>query len=160
MRVKNVIYEDLTNYKKPAMFIGNISCSGKCCVESKLPMSICQNDALRNAPIINMPNKDLISAYMGNPLTSAIVFGGLEPFEQYQEILEFVAQLRTTFNCDDDIVIYTGYNFNEIECEMMELSVFKNIVIKLGRYIPNRESVYDPVLGITLASDNQYAIRL
>lgn len=29
MRVKTVVDEDFTNYKKPAMFIGTISCGGQ-----------------------------------------------------------------------------------------------------------------------------------
>ena len=33
MRVKTIVEEDFTNYKKPAMFIGTISCGGKCCLE-------------------------------------------------------------------------------------------------------------------------------
>ena len=34
---------------------------------------------------------------------------------------------------------------------------WENIIIKFGRYIPNQEKHYDDVLGIELASDNQYA---
>ena len=34
MRVKTVVDEDFTNYKKPSMFIGTISCGGKCCIEA------------------------------------------------------------------------------------------------------------------------------
>ena len=37
---------------------------------------------------------------------------------------------------------------------------FKNIIIKYGRYIPDQEPHYDEVLGVNLASDNQYAERL
>ena len=39
------------------------------------------------------------------------------------------------------------------------LSLYPNIVIKYGRYIPNINSTYDNELGVTLASENQYAIR-
>lgn len=42
MRVKTVVDEDFTNYKKPAMFIGTISCGGKCCIEAGIPLSVCQ----------------------------------------------------------------------------------------------------------------------
>ena len=44
MRVKTIVDEDFTNYKKPAMFIGTISCGGKCCIEAGIPLSVCQND--------------------------------------------------------------------------------------------------------------------
>jgi len=36
----------------------------------------------------------------------------------------------------------------------------KNIIIKYGRFIPDKEKHYDEVLGIYLASDNQYAERI
>ena len=34
------------------------------------------------------------------------------------------------------------------------------IIIKWGRYIPNRPSRYDEILGVTLASDNQYGKQI
>ena len=39
-------------------------------------------------------------------------------------------------------------------------SNYDNIIIKFGRYIPNQQSHFDIVLGVNLASDNQYAERL
>jgi hypothetical protein len=47
MRVKNIVYEDFVNYKKPSMFIGTISCGGKCCIEAGIPFSVCQTDVWR-----------------------------------------------------------------------------------------------------------------
>ena len=38
--------------------------------------------------------------------------------------------------------------------------MFKNIIIKFGRYIPNRNNKYDEILGVTLASDNQFAEKI
>ena len=40
------------------------------------------------------------------------------------------------------------------------LSNYKNIIIKYGRYITNQEKHYDEVLGVYLASENQYAERI
>lgn len=40
------------------------------------------------------------------------------------------------------------------------LSEYKNIVVKFGRYIPGQEKHYDEVLGVYLASDNQYAEKI
>ena len=158
MRVKTIVDEDFANYKKPAMFIGTISCGGKCCIEAGIPLSICQNDGWRpSAPII-IDNTELCRRYLENPLTSAIVFGGLEPFEQANELCEFLQTLRVDFNCDDDVVIYTGYYPEEIPMELRALVPYGNIVVKFGRYIPNRAHRYDDVLGIELASDNQYAL--
>ena len=39
MRLKALIDEDFTNYKKPSMFIGTISCNWKCCKEQNLDVS-------------------------------------------------------------------------------------------------------------------------
>ena len=37
---------------------------------------------------------------------------------------------------------------------------FDNIIIKYGRFIPGQEKHYDKILGVYLASNNQYAERL
>ena len=62
----------------------------------------------------------------------------------------------------DDIVIYTGYTEAECKasCYIYDLLRYKNIIIKFGRFVPNQEPHYDEVLGVMLASDNQYAKRL
>lgn len=158
MRVKTIVDEDFTNYKKPAMFIGTISCGGKCCIEAGIPLSICQNDGWRSSAPIVIDNAELCRRYLENPLTSAIVFGGLEPFEQANELCEFLQALRVDFRCDDDVVIYTGYYPEEIPTELQALVPYGNIAVKFGRYIPNQAHRYDDVLGIELASDNQYAL--
>lgn len=160
MRVKIVVEEDFTNYKKPAMFIGTISCGGKCCTEAGIPLSVCQNDGWRSGAPIDVNDLDLCDRYTKNSVTNAVVFGGLEPFEQFSEMEEFIHALRFVYACQDDVVIYTGYYPQEIERQVKALSHYKNIIIKFGRYIPNRESVYDEVLGVTLASDNQFAERI
>jgi len=40
------------------------------------------------------------------------------------------------------------------------LKDFDNIIIKYGRFIPGQEKHYDEILGVYLASNNQYAERL
>lgn len=160
MRLKSLIDEDFVNYQRSSMFIGTIKCGGKCCKEAGIPLSVCQNDEWRAAPIVTMEAEELCHRYLDNELTSAIVFGGLEPFEQFDEIREFVELLRDKFKCDDDIVIYTGYYPGEIKSMLDVLSRYPNIIVKYGRYIPNRESRFDGVLGVTLASDNQFAERI
>jgi len=97
---------------------------------------------------------------LNNKLTKAIVFGGLEPFEQFNEMAWFISVLRYNYRCNDDIIIYTGYYPDEIETEVKLLSEFENIIIKFGRYVPDRPSRVDEVLGVELASDNQYAIKI
>ena len=58
------------------------------------------------------------------------------------------------------IVIYTGYYPNEIQPKLDRLKKYKNIIIKFGRFIPDKANRYDDVLGITLSSDNQFAMQL
>ena len=160
MRIKQIVEEDFVNYREASMLLGTISCNGKCCIEAGIPLTVCQNDPLRESCYLTVPDDVLIERYLKNPITSSIVFGGLEPFEQYDELLLFIQTLRNEYNCEDTVVIYTGYNRNEIETMVDELAQFKNIIIKFGRYVPNDTSHYDEVLGVTLASQNQYAERI
>lgn len=159
MRVKTIIDEDFVNYKKPAMFIGTISCGGKCCREADLPLSVCQNDELRSRPNILVDDDIIIRRYLTNEITQAFVIGGLEPFEQTDEVVHFVDTLRTKFKRNDDVVIYTGYYPDEKDVQYARevLSHYPNIIVKWGRYIPNKPAKIDDVLGINLASDNQFA---
>ena len=143
MKVKTIVDEDFTNYKKPAMFIGAISCNGKCCIEAGIPMSICQNDGWRSSAPITISTRDLIERYLKNPVTESIVFGGLEPFEQFKDIEWFLRILRTNYRCEDDVVIYTGYYPHEINDQLKQIAKFKNIIVKFGRYVPNKPSRYD-----------------
>ena len=160
MRVKTVVDEDFTNYKKPAMFIGTISCGGKCCIEADIPLSVCQNDGWRSCAPVVLSDREICMRYLNNPLTKAIVLGGLEPFEQAKEVRKLVWMLRNIFGCNDDVVIYTGYNRDEIEEQVKLLSEYENIIIKFGRFRPNQMPRYDEVLGVELASDNQYAVKI
>ena len=74
----------------------------------------------------------------------------------------FIKKFREFSN--DDFVIYTGYNKEEERpqtlIKFIKENQYKNIIIKYGRYIPNQTPHYDEVLGVNLASDNQYAERL
>ena len=46
---------------------------------------------------------------------------------------------------------------DEILSKIEDLLKFSNIIIKFGRYIPGQKPHYDEILGVNLASDNQYA---
>lgn len=160
MRVKKIVDEDFTNYKNACMFICTCSCSGKCCIEQNLPISICQNDGWRKVAPVKINNCEIIERYLDNSITSAICFGGLEPFEQFDELIEFIKMLRMDYCCKDEVVIYTGFNEMEILSQINKLKQFENIIIKFGRFIPNATSVFDRTLGVTLISDNQYAKKI
>ena len=156
MRVKYIQEEDITNYKKCAMFIGLPHCTFKC--EKECGKPICQNSALAKALTIEIDNATIIKKYKQNFFTNAVVFGGLEPFDSFDELLEFIQEFRQ--QCEDDIVIYTGYTEDEIIDKIKILKDYKNIIIKYGRFIPDQESHYDAVLGVGLASPNQYAKKI
>lgn len=156
MKVKGIVPEDFTNYRLPSMFIISSMCDWKCCTEQGLDIKVCQNQQLVNTKTFEASNEALYRLFHNNDITKAVVIGGLEPFLQFNEICELIKFFRDQGEgCE--FVIYSGYNSDEIEHEVSILSEYKNIVVKFGRYSPNRPSKYDEVLGITLASDNQYA---
>ena len=75
----------------------------------------------------------------------------------------------------DDIVIYTGYTEDEIKnlkdnglnCFKLLLEINRTssnkdsnvnkLIIKYGRFKASGDEIFDNILGITLASSNQYA---
>lgn len=153
MIVKTIVDEDFTNYKKPSMFICAPRCTMKC------GEGVCQNSPWLKMPDIEMDNFDIINRYENNSLTKAIVIGGLESLDLWDDLCKFIIDFRTDYHPgrDDDIVIYTGYNKEEIKDKIDILWHFGNIIIKFGRYIPGQQPHYDEILGVNLASDNQYA---
>lgn len=152
MKIKGLISEDLVNYKKPSMTIIFPYCTFKCGEGN------CQNSELAKAPIIEMNINNLVDRYINNPITEAVVMQGLEPFDSWNDLKSFIHELREY--CNDDIVIYTEYNKNEIIEKINELSKYVNIIVKFGRYIPNQEKHFDDLLGVYLASNNQYAEKI
>ena len=160
MKVRQLIDEDFVNYKKPSMFVGTCYCDWKCCKDADIDDSVCQNYELKNSKIIEIDEDELIQRYLKNNYTDAIVFGGLEPFRQWDEIFTFIEALRNDYNCDDDVVIYTGYDEHELEDAIYLLSYFSNIYVKFGRFVPDDEKHYDEVLGVWLASQNQYGKKI
>lgn len=153
MKIKGVIMEDFSNYKLPSMFIIFPTCDWKC--DKECGERVCQNGSLAQTPIKYIDIDILIEKYLNNPITKAVVCGGLEPFDSWSELLLFIKKFRA--KSKDDIVIYTGYYKEEIANKINILKRFPNIIIKTGRFIPGHEKHYDEVLGVELASPNQHA---
>lgn len=158
MRIKDLMDENFQDYKRTSMFICTAFCDGKCYKELGLDCSICQNSKILSQPIFDLPDEKIVQRYINNPITKAIIIGGLEPFEQFQEMLGLISEFRKS--TQDPIIIYTGYYKNEIEDQIDVLKTFPNIIVKFGRYIPNKEPKYDPILEITLANPEQYAEKI
>jgi len=156
MKIIDIIEEDFVNYKKPCMTIMMPHCTFKC--DKECGRQVCQNSDLASAKKINIPTKLIIEKYLKNSISEAIVFQGLEPFDSFSQVLNFIKKFREVSN--DDIIIYTGYNKEEIKWFLTFLKNFDNIIIKYGRFISGQEKHYDEILGVYLASDNQYAERL
>lgn len=157
MLIKGIEECDIVNYKKTSMFILFPNCTFKC--EKDCGEHCCQNSALAQSDNIDISMSSIIDRYINNPLTSAVVIGGLEPFDDWWDLYTFILFFRHYSN--DDIVIYTGFNKDEIKDKLKWIEKsFDNIIVKFGRFIPNQQPHFDEVLGVNLASDNQYAERI
>lgn len=159
MILKGIISEDFINYKVPSLVIEFPYCNFKC--NKDCGKRVCQNSPLVDEPDINIDEEQLIyDYYLNNGITKAVVMQGLEPFDSFFQMLRFIYFLRVKNGCDDDVVIYTGYNEDEIKTKVDILKKYKNIIIKFGRYIPDQKSHHDEILGVDLASPNQYAKKI
>lgn len=156
MKIIDIIDEDFVNYKKPCMTIMMPFCTFKC--DKECGKQVCQNSDLTSAPKIDIPTKKIIQRYLNNPISESVVFQGLEPMDSFYQVINFVKKFREVSS--DDIVIYTGYTKKEIQWYLTFFKDFDNIIIKYGRFIPDQKNHFDEVLGVNLASDNQYAERL
>lgn len=156
MKIKGIVFEDFLNYKKPSLFIIFPYCSFKC--DKDCGLKVCQNSSLAKEKEIEYSIDKIVDNYIENDITRAIVCGGLEPMDSFDDLKELIGALRIKTN--DDVVIYTGYREDEIEDKVNNLKQFTNIIIKFGRYIPNDKEYYNDILGINLASRNQYVKKI
>lgn len=153
MKLLNLIDEDFVNFKIPSMYLAFPYCNFKC--EKECGEAFCQNKALIKEPIIEVDPQKILTRFLGNPITKAIVFGGLEPLDSWEDVQCFISFARHYTAAP--IIIYTGYNENEVQDKIEWLELYENIIVKFGRFIPNQEKHFDEVLGVELASPNQYA---
>jgi hypothetical protein len=157
MVIKGIIDEDLINYKKCCMTIEMPYCSFKC--DKECGMQVCQNSALATADNVEIGINNLVERYINNDMSKAVCFQGLEPMDSYDDLIMFISTLRKY--TDDDVVIYTGYEYDEIKEDVDWIAErYKNVIVKFGRFIPNQDSHHDPILGVRLASPNQHAEKI
>lgn len=155
MFVKDIIPCDTVSYKKAAMYVAFPYCTFKC--EKDCGIKCCQNSDIAKQPNIEMPVAEIIKLY--NPLlVHSIVLCGLEPFESFADMLDLIIDFRSQY--EDDIVIYTGYKEDEIKELVEQLKRFPNIIIKYGRFVPNKEPHIDEILGVKLMNPEQYAKKI
>jgi len=169
MKIKGIIDECFEDYKLPALYIAFPNCSFKCDKENGA--FFCQNNHLTREPDIEVKKEDLLERYIKNRITKAIVLGGLEPFDSEFDLLPFIDCARRQFYIKDPIIIYTGYTEEELETgkfgKVQDTNIQKsywnniknsgNIIVKFGRFRPYQEPHFDEILGVNLASNNQYA---
>lgn len=171
MKLLNIIDVTYDFYKKPSMYLAFPNCSMKCNIDSS--SDVCNNTCLIKSDIIQIDGDKLIERYLSNSESKAIVFSGFEPFDSKFDMIPFIDALRNKYLCDDDIVIYTGYTEDELSGKAIfsyegvdnrilvdmfnQLISYNNIIVKFGRYIKGDEDHIDPILGVTLHSNNQYA---
>lgn len=156
MLIKGIEFENFGNYKKPSMFIAFPSCSFKC--DREAGCAVCQNGALAQVENIDVDIDKVVEKYKYNNISQALVLGGLEPFDSWEDVIQLVHSFRAITS--DEIIIYTGYGEEEIVDQIKILSQYNDIIIKFGRFIPNHKPHYDELLGLNLASDNQYAKKI
>lgn len=151
MKIKGIITEDFVNYRVPCMTVEMPRCTFKC------GAAHCQNSALANSPDIEISGDRIVEIYVTNDIVHALCFQGLEPLDSFDDVLDIIRILRISYHNNDPVIIYTGYTEDEVADKISQLAPLGNIIVKFGRYIPNQKPHYDDVLGIDLASDNQYA---
>ena len=159
MIVKLVKQDDFVQYKKPCVVVCFPNCTWKCCTEAGIPTSVCQNQEMCELKDIDITPEDVYNLYKESLFAESICCSGLEPMLQFDDVLSLLKYFRE-HDCNADFVVYTGYYRNEIEDKIEQLAKYKNVIVKFGRYVPNQEKHYDEVLGVWLASDNQYAERI
>jgi hypothetical protein len=163
MKIIQLIDEDFVNYKVPSMVIGFPHCDFKC--DKLCGKNVCQNSELIKYEPIEISAERIVDRYVNNSISKALVCQGLEPFDDFEDLKNLITAFIE--KSEDDIVIYTGYEENEVYNYTQLLKIILNnadaknkLIVKFGRYIPGYKSHFDSVLGVNLASYNQYAIVL
>lgn len=153
MKIVGLSDINFTDYKLPSLYIATPYCSFKC--EKDCERAICQNSPLAKQEQMSITVDKLVELYQANPVTKAFVFGGLEPLDS-PDLLDTVIELQTRTH-PIRVVIYTGYTEDEVLTAHPQILKLPDLVMKYGRFVPDQPKHFDPILGVMLASPNQYA---
>lgn len=145
------IRETFNDYKKSTLYLCGSICTLNC--------PDCFHSHLKKEHPTTLSKEQLLEKYIIPTSAEAILFSGLNWFEQSEELYSLIKFIRDN-HIQKDIVIYTGFEKSVITQEIEKLKQFPNIIIKYGRYNENLPKRYDEVLGITLASSNQNAEKI
>jgi len=154
MKLKQILHETYGDYKECSMLLIADNCINKC--------EGCHNQHLLQLESKIFPDEEIIKRFVENPLSKAIIFGGLEPMDQAEEVEKFIfTAINMGIACP--IIIYTSYNplsyvfrcSNVMEAIKQYLG---KVIIKHGPYKKDLKPVFNEDLGVTLASSNQYTI--
>lgn len=155
MKILGIVEEDFVNFKFPSMLISFPYCSFKC--NRDCGQEVCHNSPLAKSKIIEISCAELVERYMKNSISRAVILQGLEPLDSLDDVKSFIEVFREASS--DAIIVYTGYTQEELPykqiVDYITCKNFGNIIIKYGRFIPNRPHVFNNVLGVELASNNQ-----
>lgn len=147
--------EVFQDYKDSAILFSAIDCDWKCCRE--YGQSICQNQKMHGQREVILPFSRVLETIC-NSYTDAVIFGGLEPMLQADELVQCIEYLRQQ-GMSRPIIIYTGYYPHEINTDTLIRLANCHVIMKFGRYDPSYEPKFDDILGITLASGNQFSVQ-
>lgn len=157
--------DDITDYRKTALYLIFPYCSGKC-------GDVCQNKHLRGYKKLKTTAKSLAEFYNSLHTHEAVVMAGLEPFDSFNDVLSIVKEF-CKLKKSVDFVIYTGYTESEYK-EMFEKTLLEHfnkynnsddefsrvIIIKYGRYDENCKKEWNSkILGVNLATTNQGVVK-
>jgi anaerobic ribonucleoside-triphosphate reductase activating protein len=92
----------------------------------------------------------LIQENFKNQDIDGITITGGEPFDQYQDMMDFIGKIRIL---SSDILVYSGYTLSElknnIDSNVLE-NIMQNISVLIdGRYIEALNDSYTPLRGST-----------
>lgn len=163
MLLLDVKTDDVTDYKETSIYIAFPYCTGKCGDE-------CQNRHLRGIyPSLNVTASDIYRLYSNLKTHKAVVMAGLEPLDSFNDVLDIVEEFFSRIK-PVDIVIFTGYNYDEYKEQFEEKLIQivkgakrpegKKLIVKIGRYdnVNYPGSWFCKTLGVNLATKNQFTI--